>query len=1475
MKKIASLLIALITYNALAQNFISKESYSSDSFKSSKQVQYSNERSILWSDDFSDPATWVIDHDATACNLDWEIGTNLECGGFYPIATISSTTYDNGCAMIDSDEYGGEQGGSDVEDSWITTANPIDLSASNNVILQFETWYRSYNSEKCFIVTSTNNADWPHLTPDFDASSNPNVYEAFPGISGIPGEEMPSNPTEWRLNISESAGSESQVWIRFHWTGTWGYAWFIDDVAIIEQPDNDIVLKTANVSTIDGLKYGRIPVNHIDESIMLEAEIVNLGANMQSNIAIEMTIEDDFGNEVISESFSHPLLESDSSINIESIVNGFTFYEGMYTLNAEVVSDGDSVGINNMQSTNLQVTENIYSLDGIGVYDNNVLNTGRIGTNFGNATVVLVRYDLREETTVQALEILLDSDTNIGGTIFPFLITEESALNGDLNARIAENEEGITIEQSHVDDGLISVPLEPTIVPAGAYYVCAQLFNGEGVNDKVYIVDDETVDQPDGASMIFTADNGQTWSNGNAAAIRLVLENIEVYGCTEEQALNYNPNATIDDGSCMYCETPIYVNVETDSLNNGVVWYIEDDNGVFDYSGLGSTDYCFDSGCFAITMYSDSLGSFDNTNMVITDQFEEVLFNYTFGYETSETVTFSIGNSECNFGCTSIFAINYNPDATVNDGSCEYEGNCPDGEIEDCNGNCAPEGWYADGICDNGNYQFGGNLIDLMCFDNDGGDCIVSLGCTDETALNYNEFATEDDGSCEYEMSGCVTKVFDEPMYLPDGSGMAYSSTIEINGYGGQHLTDADYLSVFINLEHSYAGDLDIYLTAPNGEQVQLFGQAGGATWFGEASDGDATENNPGLGYEYGWSMNPSYNGTMLDAMNNGHTVPDPAEGFSNILISDTYLPVDSFDILEGTPINGAWELTVIDNLTIDNGWVFSWGISTCNLLGGCTDIDAINYNPMAIEDDGSCEYQNDCEFPYHWNVINTGANHTFMIPEGIMLNNEVIPNGSAIGVLFMNDQGIYQCAGYSLIDGGMTSVAVMADDSTTPEIDGLLEGEEPIWAIWHSGHCEEIYIGQQGTSYSGGPEVYTTNGISFIEYFDNISCQEVQFPEGWFIYSSYIETESMNVVEVFNPIVDAINIIKDNEGEVYLPQWNYNGIGDLQFDQGYQVKTYYETSIDLCGDRMKPEDHPIFLEGGWNLVSYLREYPASVDEVMADLLMDNNLIIVKDYNGEVYLPQWNYNGIGDMHSGQGYQLKLNQDAVLHYLSDIESYRLSTVQPIEHKELQYYSSSSATDNNMTIIIEDAAWDILPSENAEIAVFDALGNLVGSTEYTSPVTVLTTWGDDFTSSVKDGLCHLEQFTFELRSQDETRSFVISEWSQGSLKYISNAINVAAEITSEEDVKASIDLFDAIPNPTSVSTLISFYLPSKAYVNISVYNVLGELVEELTDSQFESGYHKLALNSAELEPGMYYFTMQSDEFEKAKQLIVYRK
>ena len=55
-------------------------------------------------------------------------------------------------------------------------------------------------------------------------------------------------------------------------------------------------------------------------------------------------------------------------------------------------------------------------------------------------------------------------------------------------------------------------------------------------------------------------------------------------------------------------------------------------------------------------------------------------------------------------------------------------------------------------------------------------------------------------------------------------------------------------------------------------------------------------------------------------------------------------------------------------------------------------------------------------------------------------------------------------------------------------------------------------------------------------------------------------------------------------------------------------------------------------------------------------MLDNDNLVIVKDTYGNAYLPEWDFNGIGDMIPGQGYQLKTNTESILLYLSNDEEY---------------------------------------------------------------------------------------------------------------------------------------------------------------------------------------------------------------------------
>ena len=48
--------------------------------------------------------------------------------------------------------------------------------------------------------------------------------------------------------------------------------------------------------------------------------------------------------------------------------------------------------------------------------------------------------------------------------------------------------------------------------------------------------------------------------------------------------------------------------------------------------------------------------------------------------------------------------------------------------------------------------------------------------------------------------------------------------------------------------------------------------------------------------------------------------------------------------------------------------------------------------------------------------------------------------------------------------------------------------------------------------------------------------------------------------------IVDEILIMKDNNGSVYMPEFGFNGIGDLTPGHGYQLKvTDYILDFNIC----------------------------------------------------------------------------------------------------------------------------------------------------------------------------------------------------------------------------------------------------------------------------------------------------------------------
>ena len=120
-----------------------------------------------------------------------------------------------------------------------------------------------------------------------------------------------------------------------------------------------------------------------------------------------------------------------------------------------------------------------------------------------------------------------------------------------------------------------------------------------------------------------------------------------------------------------------------------------------------------------------------------------------------------------------------------------------------------------------------------------------------------------------------------------------------------------------------------------------------------------------------------------------------------------------------------------------------------------------------------------------------------------------------------------------------------------------------------------------------------------------------------------------------------------------------------------------------------------------------------------------------------------------------------------------------------------------------------------------------------------------------------------------TKKEELDFEILDWTEGSNEYSVNAINIVGTVKIGEEGN---QLFDAQPNPSNTVTTISFFIAEKGNVKISVYNVLGELVKGVVNSENTKGYHSIKMNVSHLKPGSYYYTMETNNFKKSKQLVI---
>jgi hypothetical protein len=87
-----------------------------------------------------------------------------------------------------------------------------------------------------------------------------------------------------------------------------------------------------------------------------------------------------------------------------------------------------------------------------------------------------------------------------------------------------------------------------------------------------------------------------------------------------------------------------------------------------------------------------------------------------------------------------------------------------------------------------------------------------------------------------------------------------------------------------------------------------------------------------------------------------------------------------------------------------------------------------------------------------------------------------------------------------------------------------------------------------------------------------------------------------------------------------------------------------------------------------------------------------------------------------------------------------------------------------------------------------------------------------------------------------------------------------------------LKIRYSLTQNYPNPFNPSTTIKFSIAEESLVNLSVYNMLGEMIKDLKNEVLKPGHYEIELNASDFASGIYFYHLKAGHYSQTKKMIL---
>jgi len=556
----------------------------------------------------------------------------------------------------------------------------------------------------------------------------------------------------------------------------------------------------------------------------------------------------------------------------------------------------------------------------------------------------------------------------------------------------------------------------------------------------------------------------------------------------------------------------------------------------------------------------------------------------------------------------------------------------------------------------------------------------------------------------------------------------------------------------------------------------------------------------------------------------------------------------------------------------------------------------------------------------------NTGHNMTVLFEDVILLDADDDPilnteDDMYIGAFYVNTSGNLVCVGSQYLGydplqaSNPVLLTIWGDDPTTSGvIEGVPEGKSLIFKIWRIGWS--AIDDPEETTYPGdifdrnaNPSTNLLYHLNDDKVVANLKYQRssneppvvteveqvVTLRNGWSYISSYADpgtnkTLSFSSVLINDNLLTApkpvsqggINqgiypspgsfvMLKNDDGNVYWVTDNSNpaspvitaNLTQWDYREGYYMlmESTQTNYLRVVGTEILPQSVPLSLRQGWNMVPYLRKTAMPTQLALATIL--DQLEIVKDQDGNVYWPSQSITSLSTLNPGSAYMIKLNSADVLLYPANTGTEKPSGAP--SNPVAGIYSVNFNSSKNAVIAFPASKISAFVSTGDEIGVFNKEGILSGSAVFNGNSTAVTVWGKDINTG-NAGLSDGEEFTIRVVSAEtgEEKTLQNLAFSFGENIFTTNGMSIFSDAVAAGDIiPAAFTVSPNYPNPFNPSTRVDLSLPVDSRVSVTIFNSLGQKVQQIDAGQLSAGYHHINFDMAGFSSGVYYYHILAGE------------